>query len=346
LADLELRQGRLRQAAAHWRRALAAIDAPETWGSFPLPLTGWVHIRFSEVLYEWNDLAAAEEHAVRGLARAEVGGDVRALIAGHLSLGRIKRAVGDLAAAGRALERAAPLVENAAFPDWQSRFLRFQLELWLAQGSVNEAAERAGAHLAGLPGDERPESEPAQFAAARALLLAGGPAGARHAIQRLEMLRDAADATGRLGIKIEALALLAIAAAARDNQAEALVLLEAALRLAAPEGYVRLFVDLGLPMGRLLQAARDRQVMPAYVHRLVEAFGGAQAASPLPEALSAREREVLALLAAGLTNREIAARLVISPETAKKHVAAIYAKLGVKNRTEAAARARVLRLLD
>jgi LuxR family maltose regulon positive regulatory protein len=194
----------------------------------------------------------------------------------------------------------------------------------------------------------RLESEPAQLAAARALLVAGEPSAVHHAGQWLEALRAAADAAGRVGIQIEALALLALAAAARDDQTGALILLEHALRLAAPEGYVRLFVDLGLPMGRLLQTARDRQVMPAYVHRLLDAFGGdgLQAPSSLLEPLSAREREVLALLAAGLTNREIAKQLVISPETAKKHVAAIYGKLGVKNRTQAAARARELRLLD
>jgi LuxR family maltose regulon positive regulatory protein len=348
LADLELQQGRLRSAAAYWRRALAAFDAPETWGSFPLPLTGWVYIRFSEVLYEWNDLAAAEEHAARGLARAEVGGDVRALIAGCLSLGRIKLAAGDLDAAVAALERARPLVENADFPDWHSRFERLQLESWLAQGRFREASAWADAGIAGRQWVDRPESEPAQLAAARALLTSGEPPAVRRALQKLEVLRAAAEASGRLAIQIEALALLAIAAAARNDQAAALMALEHALRLAAPEGFIRLFVNLGLPLGRLLQTARGRQLMPEYVSRLLDAFGGAgpQKPSLLPEPLSARELDVLALLAAGLTNRQIGERLVISPETAKKHVASIFGKLGVNNRTQAAARARELRLFE
>jgi ATP/maltotriose-dependent transcriptional regulator MalT len=104
-------------------------------------------------------------------------------------------------------------------------------------------------------------------------------------------------------------------------------------------------------MARLLQEARSRDVIPDYVATLLAACG-AGGASPtamhgtLPEPLSLREQEALRLLAAGLTNREIAAALAISPETVKKHTASIYGKLGVGNRTAAAARARELDLLD
>jgi LuxR family maltose regulon positive regulatory protein len=121
------------------------------------------------------------------------------------------------------------------------------------------------------------------------------------------------------------------------------------LQLAEPEGYIRLFADLGRPMAELLSEARTRNVMPDYVDRLLAAFDvpfPTAAVHKLPESLSAREQEILKLLAAGLTNREIADQLVISPETVKKHSASIYAKLAVSNRTEAAARARELQLLD
>jgi LuxR family transcriptional regulator, maltose regulon positive regulatory protein len=129
-----------------------------------------------------------------------------------------------------------------------------------------------------------------------------------------------------------------------------LTALERALRLAEPEGYVRLFADVGLPMARLLQEARSRTVMPDYVAKLLAAFGGTFSISvsmeaALPEPLSPREQEILELVAAGLTNQEIADKLVISPETVKKHAGTIYGKLGVRSRTEAVARARVLDLL-
>jgi two-component system response regulator DesR len=54
-----------------------------------------------------------------------------------------------------------------------------------------------------------------------------------------------------------------------------------------------------------------------------------------PSVLSKRERDVLALLATGATNREIAAQLYLGPDTVKKHASSLYRKLGVRNRTEA-----------
>jgi LuxR family maltose regulon positive regulatory protein len=350
LADLELRQGHLRRAADHWREALARIDDPANWGRHELAATGWVHLRVGELHYEWNDLPAARDHLARGLERTELGGDVRAQIAGNVLLARLKLTEGDVEAAASYLERAQPLAEPSPFPDWASRFERCRVDLWLAQNRLRVAVDWAEARLRDGALAGRPESESAQLALARVLLLKADVAGRDRAQRLLERLLRAAEAEGRTTVQIEALALLALVRWQGGDRGGALVDLERALRLAEPEGYVRLFADLGLPMARLLREARSRGVMPDYVTTLLVASGAAldgsdAAPETLPEPLSPREREVLRLLAAGLTNREIAETLSISAETVKKHTAAIYGKLGAGNRTEAAALARDLDVL-
>jgi LuxR family maltose regulon positive regulatory protein len=351
LADLELRQGHLRDAAGLWSKALAAIQDRENWGRLPLPVIGWVYLRVGELQYERNELAEAWDHVSRGLERAELGGDVRALIAGYVIAGRLKLTEGDVKAAAEYLERARPLLAEAPFSDWTSRFERCQIDLWLAQDRLRSAIAWADETLATDALAARPESEVAQLALARVLIARADAPAREQAVALLARLLQAAEAEGRAGIQIEALALRGLALWQVGDRAGAMVSLERALRLAEPEGYVRLFADLGHPMTRLLREARSRDVMPDYVARLLAACGAdltleGAGSGALPEPLSAREQEVLKLIAAGLTNREIASALVISPETVKKHTGSIYGKLGVRGRTEAAVKARSLDVLD
>jgi LuxR family maltose regulon positive regulatory protein len=351
LADLELRQGRLRHAASFWSKALAAIRERESWGRIELPVIGWVYIRMGEILYEWNELAEADDHLARGRTRAELGGDVRALIAAYLLAGRLKLTAGDSAAAGEYLERSRQLIENAQLPDWIGRFERFQLECWLAQDRLRAAMHWADEQLHDKLHAGGAESEATALALARVLIIKGDGRSLERAQVLIEYLLPAVEAEGRPGLQIEALALQALALWRQGERAGALTSLERALRLAEPEGYVRLFADLGMPMAQLLHQARSRAVLPDYVGKLLAAVG-ADLISPipteqtLPEPLSVREQEILELLAAGLTNREIAVQLVISAETVKKHTASIYGKLAVRSRREAVARARKFGLLS
>jgi LuxR family transcriptional regulator, maltose regulon positive regulatory protein len=257
---------------------------------------------------------------------------------------------GEVETAAEYLERARSLVEQSSFPDWSGRFQRCQLEVWLAQNRLRAAAIWADAMLQNDSPQRGPYSETAELALIRVLIVKGDRPSGEQALALLERLVPAAEEEGRLGIAIEALALLALARWQRGERPEALMALERALRLAEPEGYVRLFADLGPPMTRLLQEARSRRLMPDYVATLLAACGAGLAApdstpGTLVEPLSRREQEVLKLIAAGLTNREIAETLFISPETVKKHTAAIYGKVGARHRAQAVARARELDLL-
>jgi LuxR family maltose regulon positive regulatory protein len=159
-----------------------------------------------------------------------------------------------------------------------------------------------------------------------------------------------------MGPAIGILTLRALALEAAGDTNGALHALRQALELAEPEGYVRVFVDEGEPMARLLRHAASRGIGPGYVSQLLAAFevsrlGRAEEwplpvhAQPLIEPLTDRELEVLDLLAEGLSNSEIARRLFISLPTVKSHTRNIYGKLAVHSRRQAVARARTLGIL-
>ena len=145
---------------------------------------------------------------------------------------------------------------------------------------------------------------------------------------------------------------------AGDSPAAVTPPLVRALSLAEPGGYVRTFADEGAPMAQLLTLVKARGMAPeGYVDKLLAAIGveelpGQPAARrlqastfPLIEPLSERELEVLSLVAAGLSNQEIAAKLVIAEGTVKKHLHNIFGKLNVRSRTQAVMRAPELGLL-
>lgn len=190
-----------------------------------------------------------------------------------------------------------------------------------------------------------------QITFARLLLARFAHEGAHDALYAaqdlLARLLPAAQASGRIGSVIELLLLQAIVFEARADLPKALAVLERALVLAEPEGYVRLFIDAGAPAVRLLQVLQpaDEQ-LTAYRQLLLAAAGAPPAADPLVEPLSEREREVLRLIAKGLSNQELAAHLYLSLHTIKVHTRNIYSKLGVNSRTQAVARSRKLGLLD
>jgi len=350
LADLALRQGRLRDAGDAWDRALRITQEPQAWGHIPLPVIGWLYVRTAELRYERNDLAGAWQRITAGLDRAELSGDVRSMIAGYLLAGRIKLAEGDTASATTYLEHARPLVIDATLPEWTSRFDRLQLELWLTQGQLRIAVDWADTIIREETLDQRPEPEVGQLSIARVLIVEGDAPSTERAVALLDRLLRHAEVDGRMGIQIEALMLRAIGQWKLGERPEALTSLEHALRLAEPEGYLRLFADIGLPIVRLLQEARSRGVMRDYIDTILAACNTlhvsvAAGDRALPEPLTGRELEILTLVAAGLTNREIAERLSISAQTVKKHTGNIYGKLGASTRTEAVAIARAIDLL-
>jgi LuxR family transcriptional regulator, maltose regulon positive regulatory protein len=146
---------------------------------------------------------------------------------------------------------------------------------------------------------------------------------------------------------------------ARHEREQAVGTLTRALTLAEPEGYVRTFVDEGPAMGDLLSATlKARQsgrldtanrVPARYLAKLLAAIARETAEPTADERLaeppSERELEVLALIAAGESNPEIARALFLSTSTVKTHINRLYRKLGARSRTQAVALAREMNLL-
>jgi LuxR family transcriptional regulator, maltose regulon positive regulatory protein len=356
LGEVQRAQGHLDAALATYRQAL------DTFGeSSQTALTGPVHVGLAQVLYERNELAAALDHATRGVTLCRQLAFTPALATGMAVMARIRHAHGDAAGALEAMGEAgqaglSPQVITLFNPVPSQR-----ARLLLAQGDVHAAARWTTA--AGLGPDDGPDypREPAYLVLARVLLAQHDPGPACTLLQRL---LDAAASQDRAGSVIEIQALRALALAARGDHAGALGALTEALTLARRHGYIRVFADEGAPMRALLTqlaAARPgqqhaaRRIDPGYLAALVRACGPAGAVPPriraaaappgLIEPLTGRELEVLRLLAAGKSNQRIAHDLVVALDTVKKHVTHVLGKLGAANRTEAVARARDLGLI-
>jgi LuxR family maltose regulon positive regulatory protein len=158
--------------------------------------------------------------------------------------------------------------------------------------------------------------------------------------------------------QLKAMVLKVVAYEAQGYMDNALLLLADSLSIARPEGFIRIFVDGGIPMAAVLREAAVRRIMPVYVAKLLAAFAtegrraedstyqrDCSSSQPLVEPLSSRELEVVHLIAEGLSNREIGERLFLALNTVKGHNRNRFGKLQVQRRTEAVARARELGIL-
>jgi LuxR family maltose regulon positive regulatory protein len=366
LAPLYHNLGQVQRARGHLGAALRtyqnALEIASQAGR-PLPPAGIAHVDMAEVRYDRGELDAALDHATQGVALSRQLGWTRQLAAGLAILAWIRHAQDDRAGALAAMREAQRVQLSSAVVGLLNPVPALRARLALAHGDIAEAAHWVQER--GLDADDELDypREGEYLVLVRVLLAQQAP---QRALGLLERLHTLAVDHGRTGSVIQASTLQALALHANGDQAGALGVLAEALTLGAPEGYLRVFVDEGPPMAGLLRQllVGRRQQRPAaagppreYLARLVEAFEqvglpirapvgrGGVAVAGLVEPLTARELEVLQLLAAGAPNRAIAEQLVVTLETVKKHLSHLFDKLGVANRTQAVARARELGLL-
>ncbi len=267
--------GRLRDASDALMRLLqVVVDQGE-----PLPPdTADLYRGLGELDLERGDLAAATEHLLRSKEIGEQGELPVWRWRWCVAQARLNEAEGDLEGALSLLDEAQRLFIRTPLPDVRPILAR-KARIRAAQGRVAEALQWAHARGLSVDDDLSYLHEFEHLTLARVLIAryeSERAAGAVHdAVRLLERLLHAAEAGGRGGSVIQILALLARAHQAQGNTAAALAPLERALPLAEAEGYVRVFVDEGPPMARLLQLAASRATAPDSARRLLAAFPSA-----------------------------------------------------------------------
>ena len=344
LGHVQEAQALLHEAVETHRKVL---DLADNLGSRRLPIVGMACLGIARAAYEWNDLDTASRFVTEGIELLEKGRFITYLLSGHSLRARLCLARGDLDAARAAVQRAQRLApgEDLAYMTAVLEGLRARLDVIAGDGA---AADRwAQAHRASDL-DELDRARQAEQMAVAWVLIAQNAAD--QTLDLLAHLLKRAQAAQRIDAAIRILALQALAFQARNDLQRALPALEQALSLAESEGYVRTFLDEGEPMARLLRQALCEGIAPNYAARLLGAFDTEVELAPpamdaLVEPLTERELEVLRLIAAGLSNPEIAEELFIAVSTVKSHVNHIYGKLDVDNRVQAINRARSLALL-
>jgi LuxR family maltose regulon positive regulatory protein len=362
LAQVQRARGRLGAAMRTHRQALE-MAAPTARPA--VPAAGMALAGMAEVELQRGQLADAFRHAGESIGLCRQLYYLAPLAAGLAILAWIRQDRGDPAGALEAIAEAERTIPNREVASLLNQAIATRGRLLLAQGDL--ASARRWVEERGVGEEDEPAypREPEYLVLARVLLAQQAP---EQALGLLERMHHLAAAQGRVGSVIEVQALQALALDALGDQAGALGTLAEALVLAAPEGWLQVFVDEGAPMAALLArlvatkhprpVVQDSGVPPNYLGRLLAGFGqasshrarpaghaGAIVVAGLAEPLTERELEVLELLATGTSNRQIADELVVTVETVKKHVSHILDKLQAANRTQAVARARKLGLL-
>jgi LuxR family maltose regulon positive regulatory protein len=362
LADVCARQGDLKQAARLYRQVFSEAERAPMDRDRALLRQGRALTGLAALALEWNDLEAAERDATQAGDIGRQLADEDARVHSSLVLAGMLHARGET-------EQAQQLLHSLVAETKQPLLLREaqagQARLAMAGGEPSTLSPVAGQALAAAQrwavanvqsGDDVPRIQQEQEAlvVAHVLIAQGEPEAALDVLDEWQM---DSRVQGRARSELQITVLQALAHAALGRQSQARQALARALALAQPEGYRRLFLDEGPPMADLLRAALPDvrgEPLVGYVRALLLAFAeepSGQAVSPGPvpglliEPLSPQEQRVLRLLAAGLSNAEIAEELVVSINTVKTHVKNVYGKLDVNSREEAREAARDLKLV-
>lgn len=320
--------------AERLHREVIALGADPALGS--LPLIGVGYVGLGGILNERLRFEEAEIALQQGLAIGQRWGSPEIQIGAYFSLARLRYTRGDMNGALAMLEKLESDFLHAMPVHERGHIQAIKAYFWLAQGQMTRAEAWARPFLPLALDEPLTIDDENQFLTlARVLLARRETAQAQKLLAKLE---QAIRASGRNSL-IEILLLKALLPRAKENP------LEEALTLAEPQNQRRVFVDEP-EVFSILQTWHAQHSENNFVASLLADFERRLIAmQKSPALLSEREMDVLRLLAAGLSNQQIAERLMVALSTVKSHVKNILMKLDAENRTGAVAKARELNLL-
>jgi len=371
LADLELALGRLTEAeqTLHDGLALAERHRPEgERGPEVMRGTADMLVASSRAAWHRNDLSTAAELLRRADDLGEAAGLPQNPYRWRVAMARLRAAERDWPAALELLDEAERVYVGDFSPPVHPVHAS-RARVLAACGDLDAATAWARQHRVGVDDELSYLREYEHVTLARILLAehraTGDPSPLTSALALLDRLVAGAEAGGRAGTSIELEILRASAQHAAGAAEAGCEALGRAVALAAPDGWVRFFLDGGPAVTELLRSLPPEPATAAFVRRLVEAspagegvpadtgpVAGGVASSPpdagpppLLDPLSERELEVLRLLGSDLDGPAISRHLVVSLNTVRTHTKHIYTKLGVNNRRSAITKAHQLGLL-
>jgi LuxR family maltose regulon positive regulatory protein len=325
-------RGKLHRAEQMLKQALGTTGWNDNTASF--------HLLLSVVYHCWNDL----EGAANEREKANLSYPAPSIMASiHLYNAAACLRKGDIDTAAGAIEKAERmLITKDATPESIARITAFHLTLALEEDDreavsrwLDKLAEYEGPFLYDVPASTRHLLYEKWGNAGREQLQAEYEQYHKEGYQYLEM-----------EVRLEQ-ALLS------PDPEEAVSFLADVLVMARPEGNIRILVDFGMPIMPLLRRAIGAGIEPDFARKVLKVIEEEERQRKIRKGeipssaglLSEREMEVLPLLADGLTNHQIAERLIISLSTAKSHVYHIFSKLEAGDRLQAVNRARELKLI-
>jgi LuxR family transcriptional regulator, maltose regulon positive regulatory protein len=329
--------------------SLAALDLIKQIEGFAL-LKGYFAIALAQVRYQWNRLEEACDLLHTVVHDAAAWQQLDLVGWGYAEMLQVALATQDHTLALRALHEVEELVQRERFGIYPGWLPTLRAQWWLTQGQVREASDWA----ASLVFPEEPWERSLYYAFPVVIRVYFAKMRFREALSLLERFCSHLDRPANIRITLTYLAQSLVALHQVGKRDRACAVAARLFALTEPEGSLRVYLDEGEPMREALLAlltphSGQPTLAPpttAYLSRLLAAFQQEAAVSEpaLPTSrktsraslgLTAREVEVLRLLAAGLTDTQIAEQLVISPRTVNAHLTSMYRKLSVSSRAAA-----------